>query len=269
MLREEAVATKRMRGAKCEAFDLRKKIKADMGGGDEDDADPSSINRFVAHVPLPEKTQIEAWCWKEKERPPREVLQRNPDSTARRGEGDAEQEVEIVFVGSSSFFSFWRGAHEESKRKARHPYNPASESIIILCPSCTSPLSELACVATMFKSVASGALTGKVTGESPKGAWRRCSWFSAARPQVLGSLNRVQSVFNRKRSRERPFVIQDLHRHKEPVVVNLRDVLGNAVVHDERLTHSGHAFVGTRLVVEPAVVEQSDALFLEKKVVTS
>ena len=88
LLREEAVATKRMRGAKCEAFDLRKKIKADMGGGDEDDADPSSINRFVAHVPLPEKTQIEALVLEKKKK---DLLAKYSSETLIQQQGAARE----------------------------------------------------------------------------------------------------------------------------------------------------------------------------------
>jgi pre-mRNA-splicing factor ISY1 len=59
-----------------------------MGGGDEDDADPSSINRFVAHVPLPEKTQIEALVLEKKKK---DLLAKYSSETLIQQQGAARE----------------------------------------------------------------------------------------------------------------------------------------------------------------------------------
>ena len=58
LLREERDASKRLREAKCATWDGRKRIRTELGGGGDDAVDKNT-STFVAHVPLPEKTQIE------------------------------------------------------------------------------------------------------------------------------------------------------------------------------------------------------------------
>ena len=71
LLREEAEATKLLRKRKCDEFDAaRARRLADGGGGADGDggAASGSDRAFVAHVPLPEKEQIEALVLEKKKK---------------------------------------------------------------------------------------------------------------------------------------------------------------------------------------------------------
>mmetsp|Transcript_176 Transcript_176/g.830 ORF Transcript_176/g.830 Transcript_176/m.830 type:complete len:229 (+) Transcript_176:278-964(+) len=78
--------------------------------------------------------------------------------------------------------------------------------------------------------------------------------------QILHRLHRVQPVLHREFVAPRPFVVQNLNRHQPPVVVNLGHVLAHLVRHDHLLRQPGVTRVLARLVVEPPVVVQLDAL---------
>jgi len=72
LLREEAEATKLLRKRKCDEFDAAEARRvADGGGGADGDGGASgsqSDRAFVAHVPLPEKEQIEALVLEKKKK---------------------------------------------------------------------------------------------------------------------------------------------------------------------------------------------------------
>ena len=91
LLREEAEATKLCGNVRTNRRARARRL-ADGGGGADGDAGASGSDRaFVAHVPLPEKEQIEALVLEKKKKICSRSTPGGAAGAARRGEGDAQQ----------------------------------------------------------------------------------------------------------------------------------------------------------------------------------
>eukprot|EP00982_Pelagococcus_subviridis_P004654 29281-Pelagococcus_subviridis.AAC.12 len=83
--------------------------------------------------------------------------------------------------------------------------------------------------------------------------------------QILHGLYRMQTVLDRELRAQRAAVVLDRHRDEPPVVVDFRHVFAHAVGDDDFFRHARQPAVLARLVVEPPVGVQPDALIADLK----
>ena len=91
LLREEAEATKLLRKRKCDEFDAERARREADGGGDARGGGGGALgsdHSFVAHVPLPEKEQIEALVLEKKKK---DLLAKYASEELQGQQGEAKE----------------------------------------------------------------------------------------------------------------------------------------------------------------------------------